>query len=45
MALIACAWRRSDGLAGRLIDVGGRRLIGAQDASLDERVVSRTAGA
>jgi hypothetical protein len=37
MALIACARRRSDGLADRPIDVDGRRVIGAEDDSLGER--------
>src|SRR5215218_11340539 len=44
MALIACARRRSDGIAGRPIGVGGLGVIGGEDASLAERVVWRTAG-
>jgi hypothetical protein len=45
MALIACARRRSDGLAVRPIDVGGRRVIGAKDANIGGPVVWRTARA
>jgi len=45
MALIACAWGRSEGIAGRPIDVGGRSVIGAEDATRADRVVWRSARA